>query len=226
MNFACKLKIAALSYVLFACVSCSPHSIHEGNANTTGSANSAGGGAAPAATNENAVDFMAKAMRAQFEAKSYRARMESSFAGQNTSRIVEFVAPDRFHMTGDMDEMIIVGSATYRRAKGGQWQKFPADVGSMVTAFRDPKMIDEMTKNAEVKFLGPEVLDGTPTLVYQYTMTNAFGTNITSTSKTWIGASDSLPRKTETEAEINKQKSKTIITYYDYNAGINIEPPI
>jgi hypothetical protein len=87
-------------------------------------------------------------------------------------------------------------------------------------------MIDELTKNAQVKFLGPEVLDGTPTLVYEYTLANAFGTNMTSTSKTWIGASDSLPRKSETEAEINKQKSKTVITFYDYNASINIEPPI
>jgi hypothetical protein len=226
MIFVWKLKIVALFCLLLASTSCGSPSTS--NSNTAGSANPAGGGSAPAATatNENAVDFITKAMRAQLDAKSYRARMESTFAGQNTARVVEFVAPDRFRMTSDTDEIIVVGPESYRRAKGGQWQKFPANIGSMVNAFRDPKMIDELTKNAQVKFLGPEVLDGTPTLVYEYTLANAFGTNMTSTSKTWIGASDSLPRKSETEAEINKQKSKTVITFYDYNASINIEPPI
>jgi len=225
MNFVWKLKIVALCCVLLACVNCASPSTNNGN--TTGSAsNASSSGAAPAATNDNAVDFVTKAMRAQLEAKSFRARMESSFAGQNSTRVVEFVAPDRFHMTSDMDETIIVGPTTYRRVKGGQWQKFPMDVGSMVNAFRDPKIIDELTKSAEIKFLGPDVLDGTPTLIYQYTMTNAFGTGMTTTSKTWIGAADSLPRKSEVEAEINKQKSKTTITYSDYNTNINIEPPI
>jgi hypothetical protein len=223
MNFAWKLKIVTVCCSLLVAAGCATPSTNNGNA--TGSAPNANGGAATAA-NENPLDTLTKAIRAQFDAKSYRARMESSFAGQNMTRVVEFVAPDRFHMTSDMDEIIIVGPVTYRREKGGQWQKFPVNVGSMVNAFRDPKIIDELTKSTDIKFLGPDVLDGTPTLVYQYTVTNAFGTGMASTSKTWIGAADSLPRRSEVEAEINKQKSKTIITYYDYNASINIEPPI
>lgn len=230
MNFVRKLKVAAPLCFLLACASCAAPSTNNVNTNTataaSGVGGSAGGGAVPAATSENAADFMSKAIRAQLDAKSFRARMESDFGGQSSTRVVEFVAPDRFHMTSDIDEIIIVGPASYRRAKGGQWQKLPADMGSMINAFRDPKIIEELGKGAEVKFLGPDVLDGTPTLVYQYTLKNAFGTSITSTSKTWIGAADSLPRKSESEAEINKQKSKTVMTYYDYNASISIEPPI
>jgi hypothetical protein len=226
MNFVWKFKIPALCCFLLVAAGCSSPSA--GNGNLRGNANEshANAGAASSSANESPVDFMKKAMRAQFDAKSYRARMESSYEGQNSTRIMEFVAPDRFHMTSDIDEIIIVGSATYRRTKGGPWQKFPADVGGMVTAFRDPKMIDELSKNTEIKFLGTDVLDGTPTLVYQYTTTNAFGSGMTSTSKTWIGTADSLPRKSEVEADVNNQKSKTTITYYDYNAGISIEPPI
>lgn len=230
MNFARKLNLSSLCCLLLGATmlgatSCASPSIN--NSNTTGSANStSAGSAAGIAANENPMDSLTKAMRAQFDAKSYRVRMESSYSERNTTRVIEFAAPDRYHITSDMDETIIIGPTTYRRVNNGPWQKFPVDVGSMVNAFRDPKMIDEVRKSTEVKFLGPDALDGTPTLVYQYTMKDALGTGMTSTSKTWLGAADSLPRRSEVEGEINNQKTRSVITYSDYNADIKIEPPL
>jgi hypothetical protein len=228
MNYVWKLRLPVLCCLLLAAAGCGSPATNNGNGSPAANQNagSAASPGAPVAASRNPLDSMSNAMRAQLNAKSFRARMESSFAGENSTRVVEFVAPDRFHMTSDIDEIIIVGPSTYRRTKNGQWQKFPLDAGSMVSTFRDPKMIDELAKSTEMKFLGSEVLDGTPTFVYQYTMTNAYGSGMTTQSKTWIGAADSLPRKSEVEAEINKEKSKTTITYYDYNTNIQIEPPI
>ena len=56
------------------------------------------------------------------------------------------------------------------------------------------------------------------------------GKGIKNTAKTWIGAADSLPRKSETEGELEYMgqplKTKTTITYTDYNADIQIAPPV
>src|SRR5215216_3686117 len=138
MNCVWKLKTPVLCCLLLAGAGCGTPATNNGNTSGAASNQNAGRAStapAPAAASQDPLDFMTKAIRAQLDAKSYRARMESSFGGQNSTRVVEFVAPDRFHMTSDIDEIIIVGPSTYRRTKNGQWQKFPVDVGSMVSAF-------------------------------------------------------------------------------------------
>jgi hypothetical protein len=160
------------------------------------------------------------------EVRSFRVRMEFSYSGRDNTRTVEFAAPDRFHMTGDNNEVIIVGPATYMKGRNGAWQKVPMDVNAMIQSFRDPQVIDEVRKSTNAKFIGPDTLDGSPMLVYQYTTSNAFGTNSTSTTKSWISASDGLPRRLEIDGEINSAKARAVNTYYDYNAEIKIEPPM
>ena len=173
----------------------------------------------------NAIEDIARAMRAQMDVRSFRVRMEFSFPGNINTRVVEFVAPDRFHMISDKNEALIIGSATYLKEPKGTWQKVPMDVNAMVQSFRDPGIIDEVRKNADAKFIGPDTLDGVPMLVYEYTMTNAFGTNSTSTTKAWISAGDGLPRRLEIDGDLGSMKARAVNTYYDYNADIKIEPP-
>jgi hypothetical protein len=96
----------------------------------------------------------------------------------------------------------------------------------MIKAFRDPKMLDELEKTADVKLVGPDTLDGVPMLVYQYTQTNPMGMKLKSTSKTWLSVADGLPRKTETEGEFNGAKTKMLMTMSDYNADIKIDAPL
>ena len=115
------------------------------------------------------------------------------------------------------------------RTDGGAWRKFPVDVGQIIAQFRDPKVLDELAQSADVKFIGPDAVGGAPALVYEYTVKGELGKSIKNTAKTWIGVADSLPRKTETEGELEFMgkplKTKTSITYSDYNADIKIEPP-
>jgi outer membrane lipoprotein-sorting protein len=197
-----------------------------------------GGGSATAAisANDRPLDVMTKAMRAQLDAKSYRAHVTTTAPdGASTKMLIEYAAPDRYRMTGEAPggeagknfkmEYVIVKGATYIKMPNSGWVKSPVDGGEMIKAFRDPKMLDELAKTADVKFVGPDTFEGAPMLVYQYTQTNPMGMNLKSTSKTWLSVADGLPRKTETEGEFEGKKTKTLLTMTDYNADIKIEAP-
>jgi hypothetical protein len=198
-----------------------------------GAAAGAGGGAVISAS-DKPLDVMLKATRAQLDAKSYRANIRNDASNGSTNTVVvEYAAPDRYHMTthsqaGGRDttlEYIVVGRDTFMKMNGGAWQHFPVDMSKMITAFRDPKFIDELAKKSDVKLVGPDTLDGRPMLVYEYTMDNAMGMKMTSHSKTWVAVADGLPRKSESESELSGIKTRTEMTVSDYNSDIRIEPP-
>ena len=102
-------------------------------------------------------------------------------------------------------------------------------IARMAQQFRATDVEQRMTKYEDVRFVGHEALDGSPALVYQFKLKGAEGQ---SSGKIWISASDGLPRKIEndggmgTNSNGGTSKSKLVVTYYDYNANIKIEPPI
>jgi hypothetical protein len=111
------------------------------------------------------------------------------------------------------------------RQNNGAWQKLPIDASKMIASVRDPKVIDELRKSAEVRLVGPDTLDGKPMTVYEYTLRNVMGTEMTSRAKAWVAVADNLPRRMETETDMKGKTSKATITYFDYNTDITIEPP-
>ena len=241
MNYARKAKLGLLCCLLLAAAAAcseSPANREGANAPAATPANAAPAGATTTA-GANPRAELTDAVKAQLNAKSYRARLDSSSSnGMTGTTLIEFVAPDRFHMTQNSQlpgrgnvrqEIIIVGKDTWMRMGDAAWQKFPVDVGQIIAQFRDPKVLDELTQSADIKFVGADTVDGTPALVYEYTIKGELGKGIKNTAKTWIGVADSLPRKTETEGELEFMgkplKTKTSITYSDYNADIKIEPP-
>ena len=237
MTYLRKSKAFLLCGLLLAAGACSKtQPVDHANGNNAPSAttttSTAAGGANPRAE-------LTAALNAQMSAQSYRAQMQSSTSnGMTSTTVIEYVAPDRYHMTQDAQmsngtalkqETLIIGKDTWMRQQGGAWQKFPVDVGQIVAQFRDPKMLAELAKSTDIKFVGPDTVGGAPALVYEYTLTGELAKNIKGTARTWIGASDNLPRKTESEGEMEFMgkplKTKTTITYSDYNASIQIEPP-
>lgn len=238
-------SICSLLLIVSACAS-SPTGRSGADGNSAGASptsGSTGGGFSGAPTisaSDKPLDVMTKAMRAQLDAKSFRAHITSSAAnGPDNKMVIEYVAPDRYRMVSEAQagkggaaakvpgqEFIIVGNATFLKAPNGQWIKSPIDAGQMVKAFRDPKMLDELAKTADVKYVGAETLDGVPMLIYEYTQNNPMGMNLKSTARTWLSAADGLPRKTETAGEYNGVKTKTLITLSGYNTDIKIEPPV
>jgi outer membrane lipoprotein-sorting protein len=190
------------------------------NTGTTGDARQ------PVSPGASPMDSLAKSMRAQLAAKSFRVRISSSNATAPGEFVVEFVAPDRLHMTNPISELISVGSETYTRQNGGPWMKAPTSASDMIGRIRDPKLIEELDKNYTVTLIGPDTLDGVPVVVYEYTPKSTTAQNLARKTKVWIGADDSLPRKTEVESEVGGQKSITTIIYSDYDSDIKINLPV
>jgi hypothetical protein len=238
MNLKRKLLVFLLCSLLLAASGC--NSLPAGGGGGSGTASQPGGaggtstGAGVISAGDKPLDAMLKAAHAQLDAKSYRAHVEMTMSNGATNTLhVEYAAPDRYHLSTQSQaagrqtsiEYIIIGKDTWMKRNDAAWAKFPVDMSSMITAVRDPKMIDELAKSAEVRLVGPDTLDGTPTLVYEHTLSNVAGMNIKGTAKTWVAISDALPRKSESESEFNGMKSKSVATYSDFNSDIKIEPP-
>jgi outer membrane lipoprotein-sorting protein len=180
----------------------------------------------PVSTDASPLDSLAKSMRAQLASKSFRARISSSNPNMPGETVVEYVAPDRLRMSNPLSEMIAVGSETYTRQGRGPWQKAPINANEMAAKFRDPKLIDELAKNYDVKLIGPDTLDGVPMVVYEYIPKKPSAETPAGKTKVWIGADDSLPRKIEVESDAGGEKSTTTILYSDYNSDIKIDLPV
>jgi hypothetical protein len=236
MNPKMKIRAAALCSLLLAVCACSSKPETGGGA---GAVAPNGGGAATSAgvvsASDKPLDVMTKATRAQLDARSYRANIKNTGSNGTTSTLlVEYAAPDHYHMVthsqaGGRDtslEYVVVGKDTFMKMNGGAWQRFPVDMSKMISAFRDPKFIEELAKTSDVKFVGADTVGGAPMLVYEYTMNNAMGMNIKSHAKTWVGVADGLPRRSESESEFSGVKTRTEMTMSDYNSDIKIEPPI
>jgi hypothetical protein len=214
-----KLKVVSLCILILGALGCAANSPNQ-NA-PAASATTPG-----VSKEEIPVDVLSKAINAQLEAKSFRARMNIALdGGRESTRIVECVAPDRFHITGDHDEMIMAGGNVYMKSPAGEWTRLLFDATEMMNQIRDTKRLDEIRKSTDVSLVGADTVEGVPTLVYRYSMKDPFGMKSTSNCKMWVGLADSLPRKMEVEGEFNKMKSRSTVTYYDYGADIKIEPP-
>jgi hypothetical protein len=237
MNFKIRFLAVPLCSLSLAAAACSssPSTNGGGAAATSPNGGHATTSEGVISANDKPLDVMMRATRGQLDAKSYRANMKNTASnGSANTLMVEYVAPDRYHMSthsqaGGRDtslEYIIVGKDTFMRMNGGEWRRFPVDMSKMISAFRDPKFIDEITKSADIKFVGADTLDGAPMLVYEYTLDNAAGMNIKTHAKTWVAVSDGLPRKSESEGEFSGVKTTTEMIISDYNSDIKIEPPI
>lgn len=103
-------------------------------------------------------------------------------------------------------------------------------MGEVIARFRDSKVIDELSKDAEIKFIGPDIVDGMPAMVYQYILNDPQRKGFKTTAKTWVGVVNNLPLKTESEGEVEMMgktvKSKSTMTYSYFGAEIKIERPI
>ncbi|HEX5733081.1 MAG TPA: hypothetical protein VF131_09625 [Blastocatellia bacterium] len=180
--------------------------------------------AKPLSSSISPPDALAQAMRTQLAAKSYRVRISSYPAAMQGETLVEYVAPDRIHMSNPLSELIAVGSVTYTRRGSGPWEKAPINAGEIARTFRDPKLIDQLTTNYDIKFVGQDTLEGAPMLVYEYTPKETSPSPKGGKTKVWISADNSLPRKVETQSAANP--GVTTIIYSDYNSDIKIELPV
>ncbi len=158
---------------------------------------------------------------------------DSATPNQSSTTTVEYQPPDRIHEVMPSQEVIAIQNQGTWMKINGQWQKSPVDLASTIFASFSPQAIQELKNNIQVnqiQFAGPDILNGKPMWVYTYTTTFK-GTNgsgdYTATSKMWIGATDQLPYKVESDAPslVNKGATVHSVITYDYDPSINIQAP-
>lgn len=154
--------------------------------------------------------------------KAFRTKMTGT--GDTPIKMeAEYSAPDRFRVkTGSDSETVIIGKDVYIKA-GGKWQKIPGNIGSSVPDLR--KSFDEQSRKwlTDVKYVGEETVNGTPSLVYVYHNKGPGGVG-ENDSRVWIAKSDGLPVKIE--ATYASGTLKTMLIEYEYDPSISIEPPV
>jgi hypothetical protein len=236
MRLRSKVVIICLLSFLITASACKSLSLG-GNGN--GSSPSAtgdkkGATAGPVSTSDQPNDVMMKAVRAQQGAKSYRTHLEVRVNGalQQSSNF-EFVAPDRYHAKASVTgletnvESITIGKDTWSKGSGGEWKKLKFDMSSALAAAQSAMKEDTM-KGVDIRFVGPDTVDGTSTLVYTYTIDTTSRSDddkkVKQNIKVWISTTDGTIRKTE--VDMPDDKINQVATYTDYNSDIKIEPPL
>jgi hypothetical protein len=147
--------------------------------------------------------------------------------GPESTRVVEFAAADRSHMkwTGGPSgniEAISIGDKHYWFSNG-KWTEGP--VPSML-GFKGEdfaKKLADMVK--EVKYVGPETLNGMSCFAYTGTFETVMaGQKWSGTAKVWIGADDGLIHQSDSDFNAANYGGKSH-TVYEYNVNIKVEPP-
>lgn len=179
----------------------------------------------PVPTSVNPMDALTKMFSGWASVHSFRMKMTTTTATGTPApqeSTMDVVMPDRMHLITKGVDVIKIGAVIYMKV-GTMWQKVALPQG-LDFSFADVKKLQsEFGASTDVKFIGAEVLDGTPTLTYQYTVSIKTPVATTTTSKVWVAVSDGLPRRTES---VSKSGAKTVVTFYDYNAAITIDAPI
>jgi len=131
--------------------------------------------------------------------------------------LVEAVQPDRFHMTTNWFEFIMIGDNIYVKGAGMGWQKHAADAWNPFS-FKE-LLSGGFLKGGEPAFVGTERIDGIDADVYDVTSIGDKNGAV----RVWIGKSDGLPRK------LNGRIGGVpmVAHFYDFNKDdISIKAPM
>ncbi len=189
--------------------------------------------ATPPTTSGSLSDRIIAAQSALMATRAYRGRTVTTLSdGTTLTTTVEFVSPDRFHITapGGQD-FVIIGRNSWQKTPDAGWQKSAIDMSSLVNSFRDPKVLEELAKSivsSDVRELSDDALNGSPMHVYQYNTAITTGEKtLNGTTKIWIGASDGLPYRMESDQDslVSAGRTHSVITYDYDSADIKIDAP-
>jgi hypothetical protein len=160
---------------------------------------------------------------------AYRSEVVSESKDGKTIINGIFVPPGNLHVTTDAGgasfEMIIVGEKMWMKRDGKVTEQPNAKVliaKALDQYAKDPESIG--IKISDVKFVGPDVVGGTPTWVYSFVSTLP-GANFKSTAKMWIGVANGLALKQESEGEFAGVKSKATQTI-TYDPTLKVVAPV
>jgi hypothetical protein len=183
--------------------------------------------AAVAPTTGNPLDALSSAVHTFTAVTSYR--MTITIVGgtesQNGTYKLEIATGGDFHILAKTGEFYKIGDTFYvKQGANGKWLKIPTATASGLTGglFSPRDLVLKATTAKNVSLVGPDILNGKPMLVYQYTPDPTQQSNTVS-GKIWIGVPDGLPYQA---IGLEKNGATTIVVFSDYNASITLTPPI
>jgi hypothetical protein len=140
---------------------------------------------------------------------------------------VDYVAPDRYHImylggTGAGMEMIMIGNDFYMKT-AGKWMKSPGANAGAIPTLRDSFTDEGLQSLTDVKYEGPDMLDGKPAHVYNYKNVTPKG-QYPFSSRMWVSQDTVLPMKIIVDYTNGTLKQMTV--RYDTETPVTIEPPI
>jgi hypothetical protein len=146
-------------------------------------------------------------------------------ASDNGTFTYELAKGGDFHIASSKGEFYRIGDTFYiKQSANAKWLKVTASIGTGLTAglFAPRDLVTKATTAKNVSLAGPDILNGKPMLVYQYSPDPTQQPNMVS-AKLWVGVADGLPYQVIAN---NKNGGTTTIVFTDYNASINLTPPI
>jgi hypothetical protein len=152
-------------------------------------------------------------------------------SGVLTEVTLAFVRPDKYHMSSEGVELIVIGDTTYLGTPDGEWIETPASMSSTVEetllAFVSDEAIDERLNDfssdwSRVNALGIEKINGVEVRGYEYQ--EAATDQFSSLVRMWIGVDDGLLYRQEIEGNIAGIHSRTLMDF-EYGDDVVIEPP-
>ncbi|HLG12958.1 MAG TPA: hypothetical protein VJH03_00320 [Blastocatellia bacterium] len=198
------------------------------------SAPSQGPGASPR-------EALIKAVSAMYDAKSYRFKLvQTGSMGLDLGMEGEYAAPDRYRTIGEgsldgsgsgRQEIVAIGEQTFVKSPLGKWERMESKrQRTSLDSLRDRILVVRFTnaKDADIRFIGKEDLDGRPVFVYEHSVPTS---GVENRIKVWVGVQDSFPYKTEMVVGLSLSgrimRATTTTTYSDYNAeSIRIVAPM
>lgn len=178
---------------------------------------------ATAAQADPKADILA-AHEAMIAKGKFRQANESSTGSEVSKSTSEVQWPDRFHVTTQDMEMILVPGATYMK-QGGQWSKLPMDMGAMVKQLTPDAMRQGYENMTNIKQLPDGEVDGQAASVYEYdTTATIMGIKAESHVVLSVDKATGLIARQVTDGKAMGVSSHTVSTY-SYDDAISITAP-
>ncbi len=197
------------------------------------SAQGAAGSGAPVDSIWNATSKMAQ--------QAYRATIVSTTTGaaaNNGTRTItmEYAPPGHMHMTltGGMEIIVLEDQGTIYQKMGSSatWTQMPATMAQAILSnmpMSDPKQLSQLKQQIivdQTKFVGPDLVNGTPALVYDYATRSATDPSVTHNSRVWVGVTNGLPLKVQTSGNSASGSGQiTTVVTYQYDPSITVQAP-
>jgi len=234
LKFDLRFRVATLFLTAILMAGCSLTPLKGGSASSSNSGGKSSTTTTAFSPSNDARKDLSDALRKLNISYPYRLTetMSATANGQTampeSTRVVEFAAANRSHMKwtggpgGDV-EAISIGDQHYWFANGKWTEGTVPSSGGVDRGADFAKKLAEMVK--EVKYLGPETINGVPCFAYTYTLeTSLGGQNYVGTGKAWVAAADGLPRQSDSEFKVATYTNKSHIVY-EYNVDVKVEKP-